>query len=385
MESFDERYLISLNEDRGSEKNKLRWEQEAAEKNLIFICRDSQNANNAWYRYECGHIGMINKADVRRGKYCCRKCKFVSKYQRECKAKGLLYITHYCENEQSLIIAECLACNTENTFRVSSITHHKTVDCPTCKLKSWQEKAFACGFEFLERIDGYWANYKCLFCGLKQPKRFSDVGKNEARCECVIEDKNKKLLEIIKSDAEKRGFELVKKIDGKWCLYKCQLCGEEDTYQFQAMRIGNARCRTATCNPNKSRAQRLIEHFLINDLGYNNILKNEITFDDLIGLGGNKLRYDIGYYKNRKLEWLIEYDGKQHESPQRFRSHMSQEEANAQFRIQKEHDRLKDEYAKKLGIPLLRISHSEYVKNIWKEKILQFLMDCSFMEHQNSY
>lgn len=315
---------------------------------------------------------MINRADVRRGKFCCRECKFITKYRNKCKEKDLTYITHYCHNEQTVIKAKCNKCNTISDYRASSITHHNSVRCETCINKSRQEKALRCGFNYIAGINSYWALYECIYCGLYQKKRFTDVANDEARCECRIKEKNEEVLEKTRKNALNRGFMLVKKVDHTWCIFRCMACGEEYRYQYQAMENGNVACKTASCR-NKSRGQKLLEEYLF-ELGFKEGLLNEVSFDDLRGEKGVKLRYDIGYYQDGDLKWLIEFDGIQHEKPVRFKSEVTEDEAIKRFELQKKYDQLKNEYAIKIGIPLLRISYTgDYITNKWKEKVKNFL------------
>lgn len=99
------------------------------------------------------------------------------------------------------------------------------------------------------------------------------------------------------------------------------------------------------------------EVFLRNYLKSRNIkFSEQVTFDGL--KSERKLRYDFGIYENEKLLFLIEYDGIQHYSPQRFGG-ISQEQAQENFIKTQHHDKLKNDYAKENNIPLLRIRYDE--------------------------
>lgn len=78
-------------------------------------------------------------------------------------------------------------------------------------------------------------------------------------------------------------------------------------------------------------------------LMYSNIpFEMEYMFDDLIGIGNRKLRFDYAISIGEKIYALIEFDGGYHDI---------QEEI-------KIHDDLKNDYCKNNKIPLLRIHHS---------------------------
>lgn len=88
-------------------------------------------------------------------------------------------------------------------------------------------------------------------------------------------------------------------------------------------------------------------------LEYHDIkFKMEHMYDDLLGLGNKKLRFDFALFNNEnKLITLIEFDGGYHD-----------EELNPDIEKHKilvAHDALKDKYCAKNNIPLLRIHHTK--------------------------
>lgn len=87
----------------------------------------------------------------------------------------------------------------------------------------------------------------------------------------------------------------------------------------------------------------------------------QVTYENLIGVGGNKLSYDF-FIPDYSL--LIEFQGEQHKRPQRFPNCDNEE----QFKIQQEHDKRKREYAKEHNIELLEIWYYDYDRI---EKILE--------------
>ena len=82
------------------------------------------------------------------------------------------------------------------------------------------------------------------------------------------------------------------------------------------------------------------------------------TFNGLIGLKNGLLSYDF-YLPNYNL--LIEYQGLQHEKPVDFKG-KGKKYAEEQFKIQKEHDRRKHQYAKDNNIKLLEIWYYDFDK-----------------------
>ena len=88
----------------------------------------------------------------------------------------------------------------------------------------------------------------------------------------------------------------------------------------------------------------------------NNIkFKRQITFSDLLGDKGTKLRYDFGVFDQQdNLQYLIEYDGLQH-----FEINCFQHTAEDLNKIQK-YDQLKNTYCQNHNIPLIRIKYTNF-------------------------
>ena len=99
----------------------------------------------------------------------------------------------------------------------------------------------------------------------------------------------------------------------------------------------------------ESKGEKTIRGFLED----NNILfKREYSFDGLVGIGGNLLRFDFALFNNKKnLICLIEYDGEFH-----FKKFY--EDQN--YETIQIHDKRKNRYCKDNDIPLLRIPYWEF-------------------------
>ena len=105
---------------------------------------------------------------------------------------------------------------------------------------------------------------------------------------------------------------------------------------------------------------------------YNLHFKQQQTFNDLYGLNNYKLRYDFGVYDNGILKYLIEFDGPHHRSVNRSFGSTYQEKLN-NFRRTVMYDCMKNEYAKKHNIPLLRFYVRDVANN--KDKVEKYLRD----------
>ena len=166
-----------------------------------------------------------------------------------------------------------------------------------------------------------------------------------------------KVLSIVPPNNRDRGVQ--------W-ICECQRDGNIITVTASAVARGN----NISCGCLSSTAQAYISEILKQ---YGVPFKAEYSFADLKGDKNCRLRYDFGVLdKKGNLLCLIEYDGGQHRSAKNmYGSTKKQKEEN--YKRQKEHDRLKTEYAKNHNIPLYRF----YVRNVAnnKNKVEQYLKD----------
>ena len=149
-------------------------------------------------------------------------------------------------------------------------------------------------------------------------------------------------------------------------ICECQRDGNIVTVAASAVVRGN----NISCGCLSSTAQVYISDILKQ---YSVPFKAEYSFADLKGDKNRRLRYDFGILdKKGNLLCLIEYDGGQHRSVKNmYGSTQKQKEEN--YKRQKEHDRLKTEYAKKHNIPLYRFYVRDVANN--KNKVEQYLKD----------
>ena len=120
------------------------------------------------------------------------------------------------------------------------------------------------------------------------------------------------------------------------------ICEHHKEFGVQYMSLSNAyKQHCPHCNKNKGE-DKIAQYLLKNNIQFT-VHK---TYDDLRGVGGGKLSYDF-YLPNFNL--LIEYQGEQHDHPVEVFG------GQEQFKVQKEHDKRKTEYANVHGIELLEI------------------------------
>lgn len=93
--------------------------------------------------------------------------------------------------------------------------------------------------------------------------------------------------------------------------------------------------------------------------------KTQLEFADLLGIGGNPLRFDFAIFdSSNQLDCLIEYDGEFH-----FEKQYEGDSHDTLI----EHDKRKNEYCKRNNIQLLRIPYWEYdnIEEILNNQIIK--------------
>jgi very-short-patch-repair endonuclease len=104
------------------------------------------------------------------------------------------------------------------------------------------------------------------------------------------------------------------------------------------------------------------ENLIVNFFEENNIIfESEKTFKDLKLKG--KLRFD---FYIPKLNLVVEFDGKQHFEPVRFRG-ISEEVALEKFKHIQKTDKIKNEYCNANNINIVRISYFDNIYSKLKE------------------
>lgn len=139
--------------------------------------------------------------------------------------------------------------------------------------------------------------------------------------------------------------------DGKHRTWLCRcICGELTKAITKNLNLG----RTTHCGCiSSSLGEFAIDNYLVNlDINY----QREYTFSDLYYLDKNRpLRFDFAILDpNKNVTHLIEYDGAQHYNPVEYWG------GEDTFKTLQKRDKLKDEYCRDKGIPLLRIPYTDY-------------------------
>ncbi len=100
---------------------------------------------------------------------------------------------------------------------------------------------------------------------------------------------------------------------------------------------------------NESHLEKIIRFILKT---YKYTFQEQVKFAGLKGTGNKKLSYDFGVYENGQLDFLIECQGRQHYEPVDFYGGVKQ------YKIQLEHDRLKQDFCQRNHILLIEIPYT---------------------------
>lgn len=131
--------------------------------------------------------------------------------------------------------------------------------------------------------------------------------------------------------------------------WKCDKCGHE--WKSNVLNRSNG---TNCPKCNESKGEKQLDLILAK---YNVPHDYQYTFNDLIGVNGGLLRFDVPVFWDKekiKLRMLIEYDGEQHFKW--IEGMMTKE----QFEILQIHDELKNQYCKSNNIKLIRIPYWDF-------------------------
>lgn len=155
-------------------------------------------------------------------------------------------------------------------------------------------------------------------------------------------EKKYSMLTIIGVDYERSLLE-----NRTYCDCVCD-CGSKCVIRKSQLLDGSAK----SCGCLRSTGEMIIAKILKD----NKItFKKEISFSELKGTKKGNLYFDFGIYKDNKLKYLIEYNGKQHYEPLEFFG------GTERFLKQQENDKRKIQYCLEKNLPLIIISYKDDV------------------------
>jgi hypothetical protein len=137
---------------------------------------------------------------------------------------------------------------------------------------------------------------------------------------------------------------------GQYVWWKCKECGYEWNSRINHRTYMKSGC--PSCNESKGE-KKIKEICKLNNIPHD----SQYIFDDLLGLGGGLLKFDVPIFwdeEKTQLRMLIEFDGEQHFKW--VKGMMTKKE----FEILQYHDKLKDKYCNKNNIKLLRIKFDQF-------------------------
>ena len=292
----------------------------------------------------------------------------------------------YLKNDIKVNI-KCNRCN--NIFSQTPTAHLKCKKCPVCKKLNKNsemsnnprkitekkflnrvKKLYGNKFVFLEKYIDYNAEIKirCNDCGnifIKSPTQLINGGNCKPCHFNKLSNLFKKSKDIFVNQAmgihgkNRYDYSLFEYKNSKTkSKIKCNKCNLV-FYQAAEKHLSGRGC--SYCK--NSLGETKIRVFLENNNIYYTTQK---TYDDLVGTGGGKLKFDF-YIPTKNL--LIEFDGQQHFTQGFFKGIKI---TKCEFEKLKKHDIIKNEYAKKYGVDLLRISYfdKDKIPEILTEKLL---------------
>lgn len=171
---------------------------------------------------------------------------------------------------------------------------------------------------------------KSCGCKIKETKNVIDMTN--------FENENIKVLERAGSDEQ------------QIALWKCECkkCG--NIFIARGSHIRDGSIQSCGCVHSKGE-QEITKLFIEHNIEF----ATQYTFPDLIDI--RPLRFDFAVFNNGKLNYLVEYNGKQHyeKAPGQW---------GESFEILQKHDKMKKDYCKKHNIQLIIIRYDENISDI---------------------
>ena len=244
----------------------------------------------------------------------------------------------------------CLCdCGKTTEVRTDYLRNGHTTSCGcACGRIDYTNKRFG-RLVALEHLPG--GKYKCQCnCGNTTiVATYNLVNGNTQSCGCLQKEKTSE-MSFISLVGQKFGkltvLERVENNRFNHVCWKCQCeCGSITIVDGTNLKNGN----TTSCGCVKSKGESKI-NILLQQHNINFIAQYSI--DEIILSSGRRPFFDFAIFDgNNNLQYLIEYDGKQHfESGQGWNN-----EEN--FKITQNRDKQKNDWCKKLNIPLIRIPY----------------------------
>lgn len=144
----------------------------------------------------------------------------------------------------------------------------------------------------------------------------------------------------------------------KYYKAHCIYCGITDYKSVDHLKVGDDSCVCRTGSVNEKRLNRLLKKLLENNKNY--------FYMSEYGLNNQRVDFTI-LNKDEEPVLFIEYDGEFHNEAEMYKGELA---------INKDRDQRKDQQAKELNIPVIRINYKEqnHITEPWlKEHITKYL------------
>lgn len=257
------------------------------------------------------------------------------------------------EKKRTFWVCECQKCKNIRSVRADLLKREPN-SCPECKYPNLIGKTFG-RLTVIEKgkIDKnghrYWV-CKCECGNIKEISGSSLIANKTLSCGCLHSEltSQNKFIDI---SNQTFGFLTTIKRVGKIgetvkYLCKCNNCGNTIIVDKNNLISGH----TISCGCLKSKGEFLIRQFL---------LKNNISFQtEYIFKELPKRRFDFAILNDKKeVQYLIEFDGKQH-----FNYINTWHKTEEEFIKAKNRDKQKDDWCKKMNIKLYRINYKDNIE-----------------------
>jgi rubrerythrin len=306
----------------------------------VHMKKDKRGKSETWANFKCnvcGHLFSMRTICFLNGQEC-PQCDI---YRRRTNIQDVLdySISHhgYLENDPTKLKYDVFIVNVKKNKRGKSET--------------WANfKCNVCGHLFSMRTICFLTGQECPQCNIyRRRTNIQDVLDYSISHHGYLKDDPTKLkYDVLIVDLKDKRGELK-----TWADFKCNVCGHLFSMRTHNFFNGKGCPR---CNASKAEQfiMKLLEEY---GMRYGIDYEFQKPYEDLVSDKGVTLPFDIYFIR---LNILLEYDGEFHFNKELYETAFP----NRSFEQYQYHDRLKNEYAKKHGIRLIRIRYDEDIYTV---------------------
>ena len=186
-----------------------------------------------------------------------------TKWREECKAVGFTWIEKV---DRRYSKCSCNMCGHIDDYQQGAIRRGE-VKCSHCHQTKMVEECKAVGFTWVGRAGGAYSKCSCNVCGHVDDYRQDHIRRGNVKCSQCYETK-------MREECSAVGLTWIAKVDAKYSMCSCNVCGHVDDYVQSDIRRGEVKCTACQITKYKSKLKQgwtFINHYYENKQSYVNL------------------------------------------------------------------------------------------------------------------